>query len=546
MGKQKFHWRCRAVFLACLGMLCAFAGANAQMRGELCSKLDPNNPAKRNVGTILQSNEDFYKMLLDGGERVILDARDYEPCAPTGTVTPRTEADKKGQDKPTVTKSRDDTGGIDRTSSDTLTMLGSGTIGRGVIPKLVDSFAGFRGARVSTTYAGDTQTYAISEPDGTKPFLTITVTLSGSKTSLPALIDRKTPVGMTSVQYTDEQSETLLRLRGLSSRSEVEHVLALDGIMLVVHPNNPIRALDLCDAAKIFAGKTRYWPAGGPEKPIEVHSTYLSSGTFEVFKDLVMDRCHEQLGPAVLFHTGQPDVRAAVEANPSAIGFLGKSEVSATVKTLSIGGRCGVEVAPTSFNIKSEDYLLSRRLYLYTPYKVGKNAESFLNFALHNIEAQEALRGGSTTNQTVETAPQDERLRLAASLPENKDELFPIFRRDVSGSERASISFRFQFGSDKLDTKAQADVLRLVSYLQIMRPRQILLAGFTDDVGSVIQNRRLAENRAQAVRAAIARIDPSLLKNIEVKGYGKILPVTCNDSDLGRYKNRRVEIWLRA
>ena len=503
---------------------------------------DPHNPAKRNVGTILQSNEDFYKMLLDGGERVILDARDYEPCAPA-PAAPRT-----GVGTPVKPPWTDpgDIGGIDRNAFDTLTMLGSGTIARGVMPKLVEAFASSRGARVSVTSAGDTQTYAISEPNAAKPFLTIVVTASGSKTSLPALIDGKTQAGMTSAQYADEQVAALLRLRGLSLRSEVEHVLALDGIMLVVHPSNPIRALDLCDVAKIFARKTKYWPGGGTQKPIEAHSTYLSSGTFEVFKELVMDRCHEQLSPAVVLHTAQPEVRAAVEANPSAIGFLGKSELSATVKTLSIGGRCGVEVAPTSFNIKSEDYLLSRRLYLYTPYRVSKNAESFLNFILVNIEAQEALKGGSTTDQTIETALQIERLRLSANLPENNDELFPIFRRDVAGAERASISFRFQFGSDKLDTKGQADVLRLVRYLQAVRPRQILLAGFTDDVGSVSQNRRLAENRAQAVRAAIARIDPSLLKYIEVTGYGKILPVTCNDSDLGRYKNRRVEIWLQG
>jgi phosphate transport system substrate-binding protein len=370
------------------------------------------------------------------------------------------------------------------------------------------------------------------------------VTSSGSKNSLPALIDKKTQVGMTSAQYTDEQIDALLKLRGLSSRSEVEHVLALDGIMLVVNPSNPIRSLDLCGAAKIFAGKSKYWPDGGLRKPIEVHSTYLSSGTFEVFKDLVMARCNEQLGAGVVFHTAQPDVRAAVEANASAIGFLGKSELSPAVKTLNIGGGCGVEVAPTGFNIKSEDYLLSRRLYLYTPYKVSNNAESFLNFALHDIKAQEALKGESTTDQTVETARQVERLRLSQSLPENTDELFPILRRDVAGAERASISIRFQFGSDKLDTKAQADVPRLVSYLQLIRPRRILLAGCTDDVGSVSRNRLLAENRAEAMKAAIARIDPTLLRIIDVKGYGKILPVTCNDSDLGRYKNRRVEIWL--
>ena len=460
-------------------------------------------------------------MLLDGGERVILDARDYEPCAPTptGPVTPHVE---KGQDKLPVGKGRDDTGGIDPTASDTLTMLGSGTIGRGVIPKLVDSFAGFRGARVSTTYAGDTQSYAISEPNGTKPFLTITVTLSGSKTSLPALIDGKTQVGMTSAQYADEQVAALLRLRGLSLRSEVEHVLALDELSSWWFIRATRSGRWICAT---WRKSSRGKPNTGREAARKTHrgSQHLFEFRhFRGFKGAGDGPVPRAAGfPAVVLHTAQPEGEGGRRGEPvryrffGQIGTVGNGEDSEHWRALRRRG-CADKLQHQIGRLSAEPALI-----FYTPYH-SKNAESFLNFILVNIEAQEALKGGSTTDQTIETALQIERLRLSANLPENNDELFPIFRRDVAGAERASISFRFQFGSDKLDTKGQADVLRLVRYLQAVRPRQILLAGFTDDVGSVSQNRRLAENRAQAVRAAIARIDPSLLKYIEVKGYGKV------------------------
>jgi outer membrane protein OmpA-like peptidoglycan-associated protein len=50
--------------------------------------------------------------------------------------------------------------------------------------------------------------------------------------------------------------------------------------------------------------------------------------------------------------------------------------------------------------------------------------------------------------------------------------------------------------------------------------------------------------RANAVKNALLTIEPSLVRNLEIQGYGKILPVMCNDTPLGSEKNRRVEVWL--
>jgi hypothetical protein len=66
--------------LTVFALLAGVGEAPAQIRQDLCSKRDPGNPSKRHVGIILQANEDFYRMLLDGGERITLDARDYEVC----------------------------------------------------------------------------------------------------------------------------------------------------------------------------------------------------------------------------------------------------------------------------------------------------------------------------------------------------------------------------------------------------------------------------------------------------------------------------------
>jgi Outer membrane protein and related peptidoglycan-associated (lipo)proteins len=74
----------------------------------------------------------------------------------------------------------------------------------------------------------------------------------------------------------------------------------------------------------------------------------------------------------------------------------------------------------------------------------------------------------------------------------------------------------------------------------------LLIAGFADSLGSPEINRRLALERAEAVRNALLGVGVKLAADrIEVKGYGEIAPVACNDTEAGRSKNRRVEIWLR-
>ena len=58
-----------------------------------------------------------------------------------------------------------------------------------------------------------------------------------------------------------------------------------------------------------------------------------------------------------------------MQEKPWSLGFVGRSELTSTFKALRIGGTCGIDIAPTTFNIKSEDYPLSRRLFVFTPHR---------------------------------------------------------------------------------------------------------------------------------------------------------------------------------
>jgi phosphate transport system substrate-binding protein len=95
-----------------------------------------------------------------------------------------------------------------------------------------------------------------------------------------------------------------------------------------------------------------------------------------------------------------------------------------------------------------------------------------------------------------------------------------------------------------LDEHAAADLDRLVELLAnpMYQQRDLLVFGFSDSAGGARKNMAISKGRAKAVaeQLQIRGIKPSL-----VHGFGKILPIASNDTEDGREKNRRVEVWLR-
>ena len=118
------------------------------------------------------------------------------------------------------------------------------------------------------------------------------------------------------------------------------------------------------------------------------------------------------------------------------------------------------------------------------------------------------------------------------------------YAKEVNGARKLSLNLRFPRRSNQLDNKALADLDRLVELLASpeYQQRQVLLFGFSDSAGSAKTNLAISKRRAKVVAEQLwmRGITPSL-----VDGYGKDLPIAPNDTEEGREKNRRVEIWLR-
>jgi glucose/mannose transport system substrate-binding protein len=116
--------------------------------------------------------------------------------------------------------------------------------------------------------------------------------------------------------------------------------------------------------------------------------------------------------------------------------------------------------------------------------------------------------------------------------------------QEVSSAGRLSLDFHFLAGSIQFDENAAGDLDRLVELLAdpTYQQRSLLLFGFSDSVGGNKKNIALSKDRAKAVadQLQMRGIKPSA-----VNGFGKELPIASNDTEDGRGKNRRVEVWLR-
>jgi outer membrane protein OmpA-like peptidoglycan-associated protein len=99
----------------------------------------------------------------------------------------------------------------------------------------------------------------------------------------------------------------------------------------------------------------------------------------------------------------------------------------------------------------------------------------------------------------------------------------------------------FEFGKAELMPGARQTINPLVEVLEKNPKRNLLIEGFTDNIGNDQYNMKLSLQRANAVRDAITEKGISA-ERITTKGHGEQFPVENNATAAGRQKNRRVEI----
>lgn len=412
-----------------------------------------------------------------------------------------------------------------------LRIQGSNTVGAKLAPMLIAGLFEAQGlSSVRIAPASKENEQRISATDGTGRTLYALVAAHGTGTGFAGLKDGSADLAAASRPIKNSEHASLSNLGDLRS-ADAEHVIAIDGLAIIVNPNNPIASLSVQQVASLFAGEIRNWKAlGGTDAPVELHARDDQSGTYDTFKELVLGAQGKALATDAARYESNDQLSQIVSSRPGAIGFVGLASVGYS-RALAIADGDSQPMLPSTALVATEDYPLSRRLFLYAnPVHQSEWIRTFLGF-VHSAAGQAIVAKSGYIGQAIDAIT----LSTEPSMP-------PSYQDLANQAQRLTVNFRFDEGSARLDNKAQRDVGRLIKYLQQTDKTMnaAVLVGFGDAKGDPARTALLSKLRAMAVRRELAR--GGILVN-EIKGLGHELPVASNKLS-GRVKNRRVEVWV--
>ena len=414
---------------------------------------------------------------------------------------------------------------------------GSNTIGSELLPALAEAFLqqeGYSNVR-RIPGANEDECFIDGEKNGIQG--RIEINAHGTKTAFEGLRSGLCDIGMASRAIKNEEWQALQPVLGDLRSNASEHVLALDGIAIIVHPTNSIKSLSLSQLADIFSGTITDWSeVEGQRGAINIFARDEKSGTWDFFNEAVLKKRGKTLSSKTSRMEDSRKLSASVSDDVNAIGFIGMNYIGSN-KALALSN-IGVEARkPTVLTVKTEDYILSRRLYLYTAEK-DKNpiVSKFIEFALGTagqkiVSSNYLVNLDPTPSALVDVDPHDAR---------NKSQ---SWRDLTNGATEIETRFRFRKGSDALDTRANRDIGRIVGILSQpkFKDKKMLLIGFADSTGTASFNIELSQNRAEIIKRELA---PEGIQFSNVIGLGAEAFVATNNSPESMEKNRRVEVWV--
>ena len=193
----------------------------------------------------------------------------------------------------------------------------------------------------------------------------VTYNPTGSGAGIQAVSEGRCDIGLSSRDLKDDEKTTL-----------DQTVVAIDGIAIVVNPENKIEDLSVEQIGKIYTGEITNWKdVGGDDKPIVLIGREAASGTRDGFESITgtKDKCkyNQEL-------TSTGDVIQTVSSNPNAIGYASLAAIKDTVKVLSVEN-----VKPSKDTIQNKTYKIQRDFVLVTKKdtKLSDAAQKFFDFA---------------------------------------------------------------------------------------------------------------------------------------------------------------------
>ncbi|RLU01735.1 MAG: hypothetical protein D9N11_11490 [Ketobacter sp.] len=404
-------------------------------------------------------------------------------------------------------------------------VVGSNTVGEKLAPSLIRAFLqaeGFSDVQVVENGSTHSRKVIARGMFGTRnAVVAVPVEAHGSSTGFRALQDGSADLGASSRPIKDSEVAALSALGDMRELGN-EHVIAIDGLAVIVHHSNPISKLSLDSIRDIFAGKITHWSSvGGRSTAIKLHARDDNSGTFDTFKRLVLNGV--KLSAKAKRYESNDDLSAVVQSDIDAIGFVALPSIGGA-KAVAVSDGVAVALAPSEMTVATEDYPLSRRLYFYSA--SGKAVKAVVSDFLAFVHSNE---GQAVVSQSGYVA------QALYALPMHSED------GRLAGLERMNLNIRFQDGSSALDNKSKLDVERLAHFLAQPEHSEssITLVGFSNPLagsGQASLSRLRAQNVRWALRAEGIRNRVSALA-------GNAVSVS-DPGSLNADRNRRVEVWI--
>lgn len=415
------------------------------------------------------------------------------------------------------------------TPAGSLRLHGSNTVGQRLVPALVRGWAESRGAEIGDAESTIAEEVLLPLSLGDR-MIEAHVHSHGTGTGFSDLLAGKTDFWMAS-RPINAGELTRAGPLGAITAPQQEHVIALDGLAIIVHPSNPVSAITVAQVRDVFAGRIRDWAdLGGSPGPVSLYARDDKSGTFDSFSAMVL-RGAAISGQARRYESTD-QLSADVAADPRGIGFVGLAGVG-RAKALAVSDAGTQPLVPSRLTVGTEDYVLSRRLFLYNGPTPSPLAREFIDFVL-GPQGQQIVEQIGYVSQDV----------VALAVPPRADAT-DEYRELVAGAQRLSLNFRFDAGTAVLDNKALRDVDRLSAFMRQPQNRAVdlILIGFADS-SEINPYHALALSTDRADFVATQLI-PNGVTPRRVRGVGGVAPVASEDTEYGRAKNRRVEVWVR-
>ena len=201
--------------------------------------------------------------------------------------------------------------------------------------------------------------------------ISFTYNPTGSGAGINAVAEGRCDIGLSSRALTANEQQSL---KG--------DVVAIDGIVVVVNPQNPVKNLSLAQIKDVYTGKVTNWKdVGGNDHPIVLIGREAGSGTRDGFESVTdtSDACKYR---QELTSTG--DVITTVGQNVNAIGYASLSALSDKVHAITVEG-----VTASEDTIRDGSYKLQRPFLLVTPKDkpLEGAAKVFMDFAMSPEQA---------------------------------------------------------------------------------------------------------------------------------------------------------------